>query len=320
MDAHSAIFIDEAKRVILDEARALEVLANNLPERLSDAIDVIAKSEGRLVVSGIGKSGHIGRKISSTMASLGQKSFFLHPSEAQHGDLGMLDKRDVLLLISYSGEAIELVPVIDFAKRFGNKIISISKSEKSTLAKNSEIPLILPDIGEAGSFGIAPTISSTNTLALGDALAMALLAHRGFTKDQFKALHPGGALGRRLSLIYDIMHREIPIVSSDKNMQEALCEMTKYGFGCVGIVNSDKMLVGIITDGDLRRKMSSDILTKSVNEIMTKNPISVSSNIIASELLHIMEEKKITNVFVINEDKAPIGLVHIHDILVRRVV
>ena len=315
-----ANFLTEAKRVILEEARALEVLANNLPKRFSDAIETIAKSQGRLVVSGIGKSGHIGRKISSTMASLGQKSFFLHPSEAQHGDLGMLDKGDILLLISYSGEAVELLPVIDFAKRFGNKIISISKSENSTLAKNSDIPLILPNLGEAGSFGIAPTISSTNTLALGDALAMALLSYRGFTKEQFKILHPGGALGRGLSLIFDIMHRKIPVVKSSDNMQDALVEMTKFGFGCVGVVNKNTELVGIITDGDLRRKMSQDILTKSVVEIMTKNPISVSKNITASELLHTMEEKKITNIFVVNESKTPIGLVHIHDILTRKII
>ena len=315
-----ANFLTEAKRVILEEARALEVLANNLPKRFSDAIETIAKSQGRLVVSGIGKSGHIGRKISSTMASLGQKSFFLHPSEAQHGDLGMLDKGDILLLISYSGEAVELLPVIDFAKRFGNKIISISKSENSTLAKNSDIPLILPNLGEAGSFGIAPTISSTNTLALGDALAMALLSYRGFTKEQFKILHPGGTLGRGLSLIFDIMHRKIPIVKISDNMQNALVEMTKFGFGCVGVVNENTELVGIITDGDLRRKMSQDILTKSVVEIMTKNPISVSKNITASELLHTMEEKKITNIFVVNERKTPIGLVHIHDILTRKII
>ncbi len=313
-------FLTEARRVVLEEARALEVLADNLPACFSDAVEAIAKSEGRLVVSGIGKSGHIGRKISSTMASLGQKSFFLHPSEAQHGDLGMLDKHDILLLISYSGEAIELLPVIDFAKRFGNKIISISKSENSTLAKNSDIALILPNLGEAGSFGIAPTISSTSTLALGDALAMALLSYRGFTREQFKILHPGGALGRGLSLIFDIMHRKIPIVKVSDNMQNALIEMTKFGFGCVGVVNAKTELIGIITDGDLRRKMSTDILMKCVIDIMTANPISVSKNITASELLHTMEEKKITNIFVINEDKAPIGLVNIHDILTRKII
>ena len=313
-------FINEAKRVILEEARALEVLANKLPDCFGDAVNAIANSKGRLVVSGIGKSGHIGRKISSTMSSLGQKSFFLHPSEAQHGDLGMLDKRDVLLLISYSGEAIELLPIVDFAKRFGNTIISISKNKNSTLAQNSNIPLILPDMGEAGSFGIAPTISSTSTLALGDALAMAILVLKGFTQEQFRLLHPGGTLGRGLSLIFDIMHREMPIVATNDSMQDALCEMTRYSFGCVGVVNHSNILVGIITDGDLRRKMGPDILMKSVDEIMTRNPISVRSNIIASELLRIMEEKKITNVFVINDAKAPIGLVHIHDILVKKII
>lgn len=312
-------FIDEAKRVILEEAKALEILANNIPKQFKNAVNTIANSKGRLVVSGIGKSGHIGRKISSTMASLGQKSFFLHPSEAQHGDLGMLDKRDVLLLISYSGEAIELLPVIDFAKRFGNKIISISKSENSTLAKNSDIPLILPNVGEAGSFGIAPTISSTNTLALGDALAMALLLYHGFTKEQFKSLHPGGALGKGLSLIFDIMHHEKPIVTISDNMQTALIEMTKFGFGCVGVVDKLGKLVGIITDGDLRRKMSPDILVRQVHEIMTKNPISIDKNITASELIHIMEEKKITNIFVVNGGGNPIGLIHIHDLLVRKI-
>lgn len=313
-------FLTEARRVILEEARALKILAQNLPARFRDAVEAISTSEGRLVVSGIGKSGHIGRKISSTMASLGQKSFFLHPSEAQHGDLGMLDARDVLLLISYSGEAVELLPIIDFAKRFGNKIVSISKSENSTLAKNSDIPLILPDIGEAGSFGIAPTISSTNTLALGDALAMSILVLKGFTKEQFRLLHPGGALGKGLSLIFDIMHREIPLVKTNDNMQNAVIEMTKYGFGCVGVIDDNENLVGIITDGDLRRKMSPDILSKPVDIIMTENPIVISKNITASELLHTMETNKITNVFVANTSGKPIGLVHIHDLVTNKVI
>lgn len=311
-------FLEEAKKVIIDEAKALEVLANNLPTFFTDAVDLISASSGRLVVSGIGKSGHIGRKISSTMASLGQKSFFLHPSEAQHGDLGMLDKNDVLLLISYSGESAELLPVIDFAKRFGIKIISITKNKTSTLATNSDVPLILPDMKEAGSFGIAPTVSSTNTLALGDALAMALLSKRGFSKEQFKMLHPGGSLGKGLSLIFDIMHRDMPIVSAQDDMQKAIITMTKFGFGCVGVINNDK-LVGIITDGDLRRKMSVDLLSKKVMDIMTKNPITVSKNILASELLCVMEDRRITNVFVTDDRQKPVGLIHIHDLLVKKI-
>ncbi|MBQ9335212.1 MAG: KpsF/GutQ family sugar-phosphate isomerase [Alphaproteobacteria bacterium] len=313
-------FLTEARRVILEESRALKILAQNLPVRFRDAVEAISNSEGRLVVSGIGKSGHIGRKISSTMASLGQKSFFLHPSEAQHGDLGMLDARDVLLLISYSGESVELFPIIDFAKRFGNKIVSISKSENSTLAKNSDIPLILPDIGEAGSFGIAPTISSTNTLALGDALAMSILVLKGFTKEQFRLLHPGGALGKGLSFIFDIMHLEIPLVNINDNMQNAVIEMTKYGFGCVGVIDGSEKLVGIVTDGDLRRKMSSDILSKPVDIVMTENPIVVSKNITASELLHTMETNKITNVFVVDTSGKPVGLVHVHDLIMNKVI
>ena len=312
-------FMNEARQVILDEANALKILAENLPAQFEEAVNVISNSCGRLVVSGIGKSGHIGRKISSTMASLGQKSFFMHPSEAQHGDLGMLDTQDVLLLISYSGESIELLPVIDFAKRFGNQIISISKNKNSTLAKNSDIPLILPDMQEAGSFGIAPTVSSTTTLALGDALAMALLSKKGFTKEQFKVLHPGGSLGKGLTLIFDIMHQEMPMVFLTDNMQNAILEMTKYGYGCVGIVDNRNKLVGIITDGDLRRKMNNNIMASSISEIMTYNPISVNSNITSSELLNIMENKKITNVFVVNKNEMPIGIIHIHDLLVNKI-
>ena len=311
----------EQIRAVFDkEIKALDTAKENIGGSLDAVIEALYQCKGKVVFSGVGKSGNIGAKLASTFSSLGTPSFFMHPVEARHGDLGMLDKHDILLLISYSGEAIELLPVIDFAKRFGNKIISISKNENSTLAKNSDIPLILPNLGEAGSFGIAPTISSTNTLALGDALAMALLSYRGFSKEQFKILHPGGALGRGLSLIFDIMHRKIPIVKVSDNMQNALIEMTKFGFGCVGVINSKTELVGIITDGDLRRRMSPDLLTKRTIEVMTANPISVSKNITASELLRTMEEKKITNVFVVNEDNEPIGLVHIHDLLTRKII
>lgn len=313
-------FINEAKRVIKEEAEALEVLADNLPEEFENAINLIFNSEGRLVISGIGKSGHIGRKISSTMASLGQKSFFIHPSEAVHGDLGMLDQRDVLLLISYSGEAIELLPVIDFAKRSGIKIISISKSDNSTLAKNSDIALCLPSIKEACPLGVAPTVSSTSTLALGDAMAIALLSKRGFTKEHFKRLHPGGALGKSLSFVFDIMHKNMPVVKSGSTMQEAIIIISKFILGCVGVVDNSQKLIGIITDGDLRRHMSPDLLSKSVDDIMTKNPITINKNIPVSELLHIMENKKITNIFVVNETILPIGVVHIHDIIMKKIV
>lgn len=311
---------EEAKRVVNEEAEALKLLSNNLPKNFEEAVEAIYESAGRLVVCGIGKSGHIGRKISSTMSSLGQKSFFMHPSEAQHGDLGMLDSKDVLLLISYSGESPELLPVIDFAKRSGIKIISITKNSSSSLSKNSNISLNLPDVKEACPLGIAPTVSSTMTLALGDALAVSLLTKRGFSKEQFKRLHPGGALGKSLSFVFEIMHQEMPLVNSDDSMQNGIIAMTQFGFGCVGAVDKNQKLVGIITDGDLRRNMSSDLLSKKVSDIMTKNPITIKNNMLVSELLFLMEKKRITNIFVLNDLDIPIGIVHIHDILLKKVV
>ncbi|MDR0630523.1 MAG: KpsF/GutQ family sugar-phosphate isomerase, partial [Holosporales bacterium] len=248
--------IKEAIRVILEEAEGLKALAYSLPDNFLDAIELIFNATGSLVISGVGKSGHIGRKIASTMASMGQRSFFLHPSEACHGDLGMIDADDILLLISYSGESSELFPVVDFAKRFGNKIISISKNADSPLANNSDIALILPDLKEACLLGVAPTVSSTVTLALGDALAVSLLSKRGLTKEQFKAFHPGGAIGKTLSSVFDIMRQDIPIVTSGESMQKGILTMSQFSLGCVGVVDGNGKLVGMITDGDLRRNMS----------------------------------------------------------------
>ncbi|MDR0695508.1 MAG: KpsF/GutQ family sugar-phosphate isomerase [Holosporales bacterium] len=314
-------FVEEAKRVILEEANALTELASNFPLNFADAVNLILESNGRLVVSGIGKSGHIGRKIASTMSSLGQKSFFLHPSEAQHGDLGMLDKLDVLLLISYSGEAVELFPVIDFAKRLGIKILAISKGDDTTIAKNADVALYLPDLLEACPLGVAPTVSSTATLALGDALAVALLSRRGFTKEQFKELHPGGSLGRSLSFVYDVMRKkELPLLQTGSNMKDAIVTMSKGKLGCIGVVDQKNVLIGMITDGDLRRHISDHLLSQLVDEVMTKNPITVDKNILTSELLRMMEERKITNMFILNDISQPIGIIHIHDIITRKIV
>jgi arabinose-5-phosphate isomerase len=232
----------------------------------------------------------------------------------------MLDKSDVLLLISYSGEAVELLPVIDFAKRVGIKILAISKNDGTTLAKNADITLYLPELLEACPLGVAPTVSSTATLALGDALAVALLSKRGFTKKQFKELHPGGSLGRSLSFIFDIMHKEMPLLKLRSNMKDAIVMMSKLKFGCVGIIDNNGKLIGMITDGDLRRNMTDNILSKTVENIMTVNPITIDKNILASELLHIMEEKKITNIFVLNKKREPIGIIHIHDIIMRKII
>ncbi|MDR1609519.1 MAG: KpsF/GutQ family sugar-phosphate isomerase [Holosporales bacterium] len=312
--------ISEARRTIQKEAEALNILAQNIPLNFTEAVELILRSRGRLVVSGIGKSGHIGRKISSTMSSLGQKSFFVHPSEAPHGDLGMIDPEDVLLLISYSGESVELLPVIEFGKRIGTKIISISGHGKSILSESADVPLQLPMIEEACPLGVAPTSSSTATLALGDALAISLLSRRCFSHEQFKKLHPGGTLGRNLAFAFDIMRREMPLLQSGQSMQKAIISMTEDRLGCVGIVDIIGRLVGVITDGDLRRNMSDNLLSLKVEDVMTSGPVTISKNMFLADVLKLMENKRITNVFVLKDDGAPIGVIHIHDIVREKII
>ncbi|MDR1233813.1 MAG: KpsF/GutQ family sugar-phosphate isomerase [Holosporales bacterium] len=311
---------DEARRVIQEEATALEFLASNLPGNFEDAVEMIYMGHGRLIISGIGKSGLIGRKIAATMASIGQKSFYLHPSEASHGDLGMIDSSDILLLLSMSGESLELLPVIDFAKRYGNRIISISQNTESSLSRNADISIILPDFKEACSIGFAPTVSSTMTLAIGDAIAMSLIIKRGFTLEQFKSLHPGGAIGAKLSFVRDVMRTEIPIVQIGTDMQRAILVMSEYGCGCVGIVDDSNRLSGIITDGDLRRHMSTGLLRLFVDDVMTLNPYCVDDSMLCTEALHIMETRKITSLFVMGMGPAPIGMIHIHDLIMMKIV
>jgi arabinose-5-phosphate isomerase len=313
-------FLGEARRAIEKEAAGIRLLADNMPTRFSEAVELIFASRGRLIVSGIGKSGHIGRKIASTMASLGQRAFFMHPSEACHGDLGMIDEHDILLLISYSGESVELSPIIDFAKRFGNGIISISKAGNSHLVRNSDIPLTLPDLDEACPLGVAPTSSSTATLVLGDALAIALLSKRGFTREQFKELHPGGAIGKSLSFAHDIMRRELPLIDVDETMKSGIITMSRFSLGCLGVVDESNELIGMITDGDLRRNISDDLLSRRAFDIMTASPVTIKKNMPASEVLHIMEDKKITNVFVVDQERHPIGIIHIHDLILSKIV
>jgi arabinose-5-phosphate isomerase len=311
-------FLSEARKAIEKEAAGIQLLAENIPARFTDAVELIFESTGRLIVSGIGKSGHIGRKIASTMASLGQRSFFMHPSEACHGDLGMIGDGDVLLLISYSGESVELLPIIDFAKRFGNKIISISRDADSRLVQNSDIPLILPDLCEACPLGVAPTVSSTVTLVLGDSLAIALLSKRGFTKEQFKEFHPGGAIGKKLSLTSDVMRVELPLIGIHEEMMSGIKTMSHFKLGCLGVIDESGRLVGMITDGDLRRNISGSLLSKRASDIMTSFPVTVEEGTPSSGVLHIMESKKITNAFVVNSNKYPIGIVHIHDLILRK--
>jgi arabinose-5-phosphate isomerase len=279
------------------------------------AVEAIRAARGRVVVSGMGKSGHIGRKIAATLASTGTPAMFVHPAEASHGDLGMITADDVIMALSWSGETVELKNLIDYSRRHRIGLIAVTADVRSTLAKAADVVLALPQAREACPHNLAPTTSSLMQLALGDALAIALLESRGFTALDFGALHPGGRLGAALKTVRDIMHRgdKVPLASLDTRMSDALVEMTAKGFGCVGITQG-RQLVGIITDGDLRRKMRPDLLDLQVETVMTKKPRTIRPDQLTSEALEILNSSKITALFVV-EAGVPIGIVHMHDLL-----
>ena len=310
--------IASAKRTIDREVEALRMMENQFDENLTKALDMIQETKGRIIVTGMGKSGHIARKIAATLASTGTPSFFVHPAEASHGDLGMVTNDDKIIAISNGGESRELSDILLYAKRYGIPLIAITKNPESTLGKAGDIVLKLPDDGEACPLGLAPTSSTTATLVLGDVLAIALMERKGFTKTDYKQRHPGGKLGAILQKVSDLMHKgdDMPIVNEDTSMQEALLVMTSKMLGCVGIVDNDGKLVGIITDGDLRRWLTSDVLNKKVSEVMTKNPKVVSPDILAAEALNIMNNtgRGITQLFAVQDGK-PVGIIHIHDCL-----
>lgn len=309
------------KFVVEQEERALHTLRESFGQDFCDALDLIFHCRGRLVITGMGKSGHIGKKISASMSSTGTPSFFLHPAEASHGDLGALTKQDILLAISNSGESRELVDVLEYAGRHAIKIIGVTKNRKSFLGQQSDICLQLPNEQEACPIGCAPTSSTTMTLALGDALAMALLDLRGFSAEDFHDFHPGGKLGSKLKRVKDLMHtgEELPLIGLNAKMHEAIVEMTKKGFGCIAVVdtNADNSfsLRGIISDGDLRRHMSPDLLEKSVQDVMTKNPTTIDPQSLASKAVGIMNAKSITGLVVLDEQGAVVGFIHMHDCL-----
>lgn len=308
------------KFVVEQEEKALHVLREGLGKDFCDALDLIFCCKGRLVITGIGKSGHIGKKISATMSSTGTPSFFLHPAEASHGDLGALTREDVLLAISNSGESQELIDVLDYAGRHAIKIIAVTKNRDSFLGKQADICLQLPNEQEACPIGCAPTSSTTMTLALGDALAMALLDLRGFGAEDFRDFHPGGKLGSKLKRVKDLMHtgNELPVIGKNARMHEAIVEMTQKGLGCIAVAEEEKgglTLLGIISDGDLRRHMSSDLLEKSVQDVMTKNPTVIDLESLASKAVGIMNQKGITSLVVLNEQGFVAGLIHMHDCL-----
>ncbi len=310
--------IDSAKRTIDKEINALRTMENEFDENLSKALDLLQNTKGRVIVTGMGKSGHIARKIAATFASTGTPSFFVHPGEASHGDLGMFTQNDSVIAISNGGESKELSDILVYCKRFNIPLISITKNPESSLGKAGDILLRLPDCGEACPLGLAPTSSTTATIVLGDVLAVALMERKGFSKTDYKQRHPGGKLGAILRKVSDLMHKgdEVPLVGMNTSMQEALLVMTSKMLGCVGVIDSAGNLQGIITDGDLRRCLSPDVLSKKVSEVMTHNPKTISPDVLAVEALNTMNNtgKGITQLFVIENNK-PIGIIHIHDCL-----
>ena len=292
------------------------MMEDELNGNLTKALDLMQNTKGRVIVTGMGKSGHVGSKIAATLASTGTPAFFVHPGEASHGDLGMLTENDVVLAISNSGETKELSDIITYCKRYGIPLIAITKNPNSTLGRTGDILLKLPDDGEACPLGLAPTSSTTATIVLGDILAICLLERKGFSKTDFKQRHPGGKLGAFLQKVSDVMHKgdEMPLVYDTALMQEALLMMTSKMLGCVGIIDKNRHLIGIITDGDLRRNLSSDLATKKVADVMTPNPKVTTPDTLVAEAVKIMNEKKITQLFVIDNDQ-PVGVIHLHNCL-----
>lgn len=314
----AAGLVATGRRVIGIEAAALADLAERLPEGFAAAAGLMLAARGRVILSGMGKSGHVARKIAATLASTGTPALYVHPAEASHGDLGMITTEDVVLLLSNSGETPELADLIAYTRRFGIPLIGVAGKADSTLLRAADIALVLPPAPEACSVGLAPTTSTTMTLALGDALAVALMESRAFTPEDFAGLHPGGRLGARLAKVADLMHTgaEMPLVATGLPMGEALLEMTRKGFGVVGVVDASGALVGIVTDGDLRRHMAG-LLERRVDEVMTRAPRTIATTALASEALKVMNAGKITTLFCIAPEAPgrPAGILHVHDCL-----
>jgi arabinose-5-phosphate isomerase len=311
--------IASALRTLEAEAGGIAALAADIRDGLGAAfvaaVELIHGAKGRLIVTGMGKSGHIGRKIAATFASTGAPAFFVHPGEASHGDLGMITADDLIMALSWSGETVELKDLIDYSRRFRIGLIGITANGESTLAKSADVALVLPKAREACPHNLAPTTSSLMQLALGDALAVALLESRGFTALDFRALHPGGRLGAQLQFVDDIMRRgaDVPLVSRGTLMTDAIVEMSTKSLGCVGITEAGR-LVGIITDGDLRRHMRPDLLDARVEDIMTPRPKTVRPDQLVSEALELLNASNITALMVV-EAGSPVGIVHFHDLL-----
>jgi len=317
LDKEQSESLAAGRRVIGREAEALALLRDSLDGGFVQAVDLLLKAKGRVIVSGMGKSGHIARKIAATLASTGTPAHFVHPAEASHGDLGMMAQGDVALVLSNSGETPELADVIAYTRRFRIPMIGVAGRAESTLLRQSDVAILLPSAPEACDKGIVPTTSTTMTLALGDALAIALMERRRFTPENFRQFHPGGKLGARLSKVEDLMHTgdALPLITPDMPMSEALLVISQKGFGVAGVVE-DGNLVGVITDGDLRRNMDG-LLERHAEQVMTRNPLTTTVGTLAEEALALMNERKVTTLFVCetNGGETLRGILHIHDCL-----
>lgn len=306
-----------ARRVLQTASHALDLLAQSLNGDFSRAVGLMLAAKGRVIVSGMGKSGHVARKIAATLSSTGTPAYFVHPAEASHGDMGVITRQDVLLLLSKGGETAELSDLLTYAKRFRIPLIAIACNGDSSLAKAADVALLLPEAPESCAIGMAPTTSTTMMMSLGDALAVALMQHKGFSQDQYRDFHPGGSLGRRLIRVSDLMHtgKDIPLAKPDTAMHEVLLTMASGLLGCVGIIDEQGALIGIVTDGDIRRH-ARGIEGRLARDVMTPNPKIARPHELAAEALGFMTENKITQLFVVSEDDPePKGVIHIHDCL-----
>ena len=305
-----------AARVLHQEADALGRLADSLDGQLLKALDILYAVTGRVIVTGMGTSGHIARKIAATLASTGTPAQFVHPAEASHGDLGMVTSHDAVLALSNSGDAPELSDILGYARRWNIPVIGITMRPESALGTAADVTLVLPKTAEAGTIGHVPTTSTTMMLALGDALAVCLVERRGFSLEDFQELHPGGKLGQILVRVGNLMHvgDEVPLIGTEDAMSHALLIMTAKTFGCVGVINTAGELVGIVTDGDLRRHMGPDLVRERVGDVMTKGPVTIRANALAAEAVRVMNERSITSLFVVDGMK-PAGIVRLHDCL-----
>jgi arabinose-5-phosphate isomerase len=312
--------IASALRTVSIEQAGMSALAAALNDGLSEpfarAVEILGTIQGRVIVTGVGKSGHIGSKIAATLASTGTPAFFVHPAEANHGDLGMIARDDAIIAMSWSGESLELKGIVGYSRRFGIPLVAVTAGDASALAREADVVINLPRTPEACPHGLAPTTSTLLQLAIGDALAVALLEARGFTPDHFRTLHPGGQLGANLTLIREVMHTgdELPLVALGTKMPEAVMTLSKKRFGCVCVVDGEGFLTGIVTDGDLARNLHRNLAETTVDDIMTRGPKTVSPQMLASAALGLLNEHNISALVVVDDDR-PVGVVHFHDLL-----